>query len=150
MKNILKEIKESSVSLASLSFEYRNKIIWDIWDAIAVNREVIINKNKIDLEKIDKNDSIYDRLMLNSSRIDSMSRACYDLMKIEDPLKKYEIEKVKITSEWLEIKKVWVSLWVVACIYEARPNVTIDISIMCIKSGNAIILKYKQNINKNN
>ena len=142
MKNILKEIKKSSVSLACLSFEYRNKIIWDIWDAIVVNKDLIIKKNKIDLEKMDKNHSMHDRLLLNSSRIDSISWACYDLMKIADPLDKYEIEKVKVTKEWLKIKKTWVSLWVVACIYEARPNVTIDLSIMCIKSGNAIILRW--------
>ena len=80
-----------------------------------------------------------------------MSNACKKLVKIEDPLNKYSLNTdsrdvallhLYKNEDWLKIKKQAVSLWVVACIYEARPNVTIDIFNMCIKSWNAVVLRW--------
>jgi glutamate-5-semialdehyde dehydrogenase len=71
-----------------------------------------------------------------------MADWCRELIKIDDPLNKYNLEKKIITIDGLTINKVWIPLWVVACIYEARPNVTVDLIIMCIKSLNTIVLRW--------
>lgn len=153
MENILNNlqiVKTASKSISNLSHLKRNKIICDIWKALINNKNRIKNENKKDLEKLEKTNTMYDRLLLTDDRIESMSNWCYKLITIKDPLKKYNKEKAKKTGDWLIIKKVWVPLWVVACIYESRPNVTIDLIIMCIKSWNAIILKWwKEAINSN-
>lgn len=138
----LQNIKIASKSICNLFFEKRNKIISDIWNAILENQELIIIENQKDIEKIDKNNPMYDRLLLNETRIKWIENWCRELIKIKDPLLKYQCEETLSTNDWLKIKKVWVPLWVVACIYEARPNVTIDLIIMSIKSWNAIILRW--------
>ncbi len=138
----LQRVKIASKTLTNLSFEKRNKIITDIWKNIIQNRELIKKENQKDLNKMDKNNSMYDRLFLDDSRIVWMANWCEELVKINDPEDKYSNEKIIKTDDWLTIKKVWIPLWVVACIYEARPNVTIDLIIMCIKSWNAIILRW--------
>lgn len=145
MKTILEKLQE--IKLASNYFNScwlikRNKIIEEIWNIIIENIDIIKSENKKDLELINQSDSIYDRLLLTDNRINNISEWCYNLVKIDDPLSKYNSDKVLITSDWLTIKKIGVALWTVACIYEARPNVTIDIAIMCIKSANWIILRW--------
>jgi len=140
----LQEVKNASLSLIGISIKDRNKIISDISKKLLEMSEKIILENKKDLEKIDSNNPMYDRLLLDKSRIESMANWCKKLIKIKDPLDKYSRDNSWIIStetDWLKIKKQAVPLWVVSCIYEARPNVTIDIAIMCIKSWNAMILR---------
>lgn len=145
MKDILENLHKTklvSESFKNISIEKRNKIIKEIWDIISVNKNLIQVENQKDLKLMDINDSMYDRLLLTDNRIESITKSCYDLINIEDPLLKYNNDEIKQAEDWLSIKKVGVSFWVVACIYEARPNVTIDIAIMCIKSWNWIILRW--------
>ncbi len=143
----LQEVKNASFELVGISLEKRNKIISDIWIKLLKNKQKIIFENKKDLEKLDKKDILRDRLLLNKKRIEAMANWCKKLVKIADPLEKYGSRDVLAkhlykNENWLKIKKQAISLWVVACIYEARPNVTIDIAIMCIKSWNAMVLKW--------
>lgn len=145
MKNIIQELHKihlNSSQISQLSLEKRNKIISEIWYKIIEEKDKIKSENKKDLDYMTESNPMYDRLILTDSRIESMAQWCFDLVKISDPLKKYEIEKTIFTNDWLEIKKIWVPMWVVACIYEARPNVTIDLAIMCIKSWNAVVLRW--------
>jgi len=145
MLNILEElqnVKKTSESFKWISIEKRNKIIKDIWEKLSENKDLIISNNKKDLDVFDKENPMYDRLLLNEERIDSIKKWCYDLALIKDPLLKFEVEENIITNDWLTIQKLGIPLWVVACIYESRPNVTIDIAIMCIKSWNAIVLRW--------
>ena len=145
MTNILKcieNVKNATDKFKLFSIEKRNKIIKEIWLSIKYNKKSIIRENQKDLKKMDINDPMYDRLLLMESRIDSIIKSCNDLIKIEDPILKYKNQKNIITIDWLTINKVGIPIWVVACIYEARPNVTIDITIMCIKSSNWIILRW--------
>lgn len=147
----LQRVKIASKTLANLSFEKRNNIISDIWKAIIKNKDLIKMENQRDLTIMDISNPMYDRLLLNDDRIASISKWCDELIDIKDPLEKYNLEEKIETKDWLTIKKIWVSLWVVACIYEARPNVTIDLIIMCIKSWNAVILRWwKEAKNSNN
>ena len=145
MNIILEQLQKTKIisnDFNNISHKKRNKVIKEIWDSIIKNINIIKYENKKDLEKMDINDFMYDRLLLTEQRIKAMSNSCYELIKILDPLSKFDNEKSLITGDWLTIKKVWVALWVVACIYEARPNVTIDVAIMCIKSWNWIILRW--------
>lgn len=145
MINILEKLQKTKLIaewFKNISIEKRNKIIKEIWDSILKNKNIIQIENKKDLENLSQNDPMYDRLLLNDSWIISMSKSCYDLVKIDDPLLKYSNDKALKTNESITIKKVGIPIWVVACIYESRPNVTVDIAIMCIKSSNWVILKW--------
>ena len=136
--NILEDLQKCklvSENFKNISIEKRNKIIKDIWDTIIKNNDIIILENLKDLEWMDINDPMYDRLLLNEKRIKWIADGCYDLVNISNPLLKYDTEKEISTSKWLIIKKIGIPIWVVSCIYESRPNVTIDIAIMCIKSS---------------
>ncbi len=154
MTNILEQlqkVKIASKTISNLSLNKRNFLIKEIALVLDKNRKSIIKENKKDLDKISENYLLKDRLLLNDKRINSMINSCYELIKINDPLKKYDIEKTYVTKEKIKIKKVSIPLWVVACIYESRPNVTIDLIVMCLKSSNAIILKWwkeAENTNK--
>ncbi|MDD3302659.1 MAG: glutamate-5-semialdehyde dehydrogenase [Candidatus Gracilibacteria bacterium] len=139
-KNI-ENIKNASFSINNLSIKKRNTIIKEIGNSLIINKDLILKENKKDLKKIDKNCHNYDRLLLTEERIKSISESCTNLCKIKDPLNKFNKEKTIKTNDDLIIKKIGIPLGVIACIYEARPNVTIDLIVMSIKSGNAIILK---------
>ncbi|NUJ97906.1 glutamate-5-semialdehyde dehydrogenase [Candidatus Gracilibacteria bacterium] len=144
MENILQDLQKTKISsekFKNTSFEMRNKLIKEIGDNIKKNKDLIIAENKKDLKKMTEDNPMRDRLLLDEKRINSMSEACYDLVDIEDPLLKYKDEKIIETKDGLKIKKIGVPIGVVACIYEARPNVTIDIVIMAIKSGNGTVLR---------
>ena len=150
----LQEIKNASLTLSVISIEKRNKIILDVSNKILEQQEKIIFENKKDLEKLEEWDILRDRLLLNKNRIKAMAESWKKLINTKDPLEKYSKDNLWIIStatEWLKIKKQAIPLWVVSCIYEARPNVTIDIFNMCIKSGNAVILRWgSQAENSNN
>ncbi len=118
----------------------RNSLITSIGESLLVHKEGILEANKKDLEKMDKNDPLYDRVALSEKRIESMAHACHELATIEDPLSDKYIQTFETGAPIKLISKP-VPLGVVACIYEARPNVTIDLAILCIKSGNICVLK---------
>lgn len=133
--------KYVSKDMNIISFQKRNDIITTLWKQLWLCIDRIKEENTKDLLMMDICDPMYDRLLLTDARILSMIQWCKILASMDDPLKKYDMEKGFITKEWLHIQKIGVPLWVVACIYESRPNVTIDIVTMCIKSGNAVILR---------
>lgn len=144
MENIIKKLQKVKIAaktINNLSIEKRNILINDLGVTISKYIDLIKIENKKDLKIMDIYNPMYDRLLLNDNRIYSIIKWCNELLKIEDPLNKYDKENEINTKEWLKIKKIWVPLGVVACIYESRPNVTIDIITMCIKSWNAVILK---------
>lgn len=147
----LQNTKIASKEISSLSLNKRNSLIKKIALFLDKNRKLIIQENKKDLDKMKANNPLKDRLLLDDTRINSIINSCYELIKINDPLKKYNKEKFLTKNKNLHIKKIWIPLWVVACIYESRPNATIELIIMCLKSANAIILRWwkeAQNSNK--
>lgn len=142
IENNLKLVKQASLNFKSKSITERNNIIKDIWQVLLMNIDNIIKENQKDLQLLWLDNPLYDRLLLDAKRIESMANSCFELTEIGDPLSKYDNEQLITNPSWINIKKVGVPLWVVACIYEARPNVTIDLTIMALKSGNAIVLKW--------
>lgn len=142
--------KQASKSLIN-SGKKRNLALKNIADSLILNCDKIINANMIDLESGKKSglsDSLLDRLLLDKPRIDSIVKGIYEIISMDDPIGK--IIDGHITEDGLEIKKVRVPLGVIGLIYEARPNVTIDAACLCLKSGNAVILRGgKEAINTN-
>ena len=129
----------------------KNEALAKIADAIDAHRNEILEANRLDLEEAEKNNmrpSLVDRLKLNDQRIDSIVEAIRELIKLEDPVGK--IDNGSVRPNGIRITKTRVTLGVVAMIYEARPNVTPDAATLCLKTGNAVILKgSKSAINSN-
>lgn len=139
MQNLLKNAKQASFKFWNTDFETRKKILLDLADSLEENSEKILNENQKDLEKMSNEDPLYDRLLLIEERISSIANACREITKQEDVIWKV-LEEREIES-WIQLKKVATSMWVIACIYEARPNVTVDIAALCIFTGNAVVLR---------
>ncbi|MBO5339192.1 MAG: glutamate-5-semialdehyde dehydrogenase [Clostridia bacterium] len=142
--------KEASLKIGLATKEERNSLLIAIADSIKQNYELIIEANKIDLSKAKENgiaDAMLDRLMLNKDRIYAIADAICQIVTLPDPLEKCEIST---RPNGLVIEKHAVPLGVVGMIYEARPNVTPDAATLCLKSGNAVVLRGgKEAINSN-
>ena len=108
-------------------------------DNAVANTELIISENKKDLSLLDKNDPLYDRLLLTPERIKSIASDIRNVVKLPRPVGKVLMETTK--PDGLKISKISVPFGVIGVIYEARPNVTFDVFSLCLKSGNACILK---------
>lgn len=134
--------KKASKKLSYESTLVKNKALLNMSEAILKNREYIIEENKKDVENARKKGislSLIDRLMLNDERIEGMAKTLKDTAALPDPIG--EVTKMWKRPNGLRIGRTRVPLGVIGIIYEARPNVTVDASALCIKSGNAVILK---------
>ncbi len=141
LKNICDNARAASLTLGKRSGKERNYALLKIAEAILDSKDEIIEANKLDLENAKASgmkESMQDRLMLNEARINDIAKAIIKVADLEDPIGKGEIFT---RPNGLEIHKTKVPLGVVAMIYEARPNVTPDASSLCLKSGNAVILR---------
>jgi glutamate-5-semialdehyde dehydrogenase len=135
----LANVQNASRSLVSLSENKINRILNDVADAITVNSDSILAANKKDLDKMDSNDPMYDRLLLNKERLKSIANEMRNVAGLPNPLGKVLDEKQH--ENGMKISKITVPLGVIGIIYEARPNVTFDVFAICFKSGNACVLK---------
>ena len=141
VKDICLKAKSASRSFASLSTNAKDSILVKISSKLSENAEKIINANKIDLERAEDNGvpaPMLDRLMLNESRIKGICDSLYSLVSLPDPVGS---GKTTTRPNGLKINCSRVPLGVVAIIYEARPNVTVDAAALCIKTGNATLLR---------
>ena len=139
--DICKRAKEASYAFAALNTKKKNEILIEISHALIMHREEIIEANKRDLDQAETNGvpaHMLDRLMLNAKRIHDIADALLHLMGLRDPVGSGE---VFTTPNGLEITCERVPLGVVAIIYEARPNVTVDAAALCLKTGNAVVLR---------
>ena len=137
--------------LASVTESQKNEALKAIADALRENSKAIIEANKIDIENGEKaglNKGLIDRLMLDEKRIHDIADSVINVIHLPDPcgITLDEIER----PNGLAIKKVSVPIGVIGIIYEARPNVTADAAVLCLKSSNAVILRGgKEAINSN-
>ncbi|MDR3292507.1 MAG: glutamate-5-semialdehyde dehydrogenase [Clostridiales bacterium] len=141
VKEICKKARAAAEKLGYLSAEEKNATLLLIADAIDKHKEEILRANRIDLANFpkDKNPSFVDRLTLDDSRIRAMSDGVRAVIALSDPVGKVTEERVRPNG--LRITKVRAPLGVIAVIYEARPNVTVDAAVLCLKSGNACVLR---------
>ena len=134
--------KSAAGDLATVSSEVKNNALIYMSEALDSRRNEILQSNKVDLDKAkDKaiGDALIDRLELTDERIDGMIAGLKTVASLPDPVG--EIEEMKPTPSGLKISKMRVPLGVVGIIYESRPNVTADAAALCLKSGNACILR---------
>lgn len=134
----LQKLKLCQPKLAALSLAERNQILQALASALSKNQKAILQANQQDIKEL-KRLAMKDRLILNAKRLQEMVEGLRALAKLSDPLNK--TLEVRRPKNGLVIKKVSVSLGVLGVIYESRPNVTIDLAGLAIKSGNALALK---------
>lgn len=134
--------KHASREVALLKTDVKNKIIINIADALIKKASYIISENARDLENAHKNgmrESLIDRLTLTTARITAMADGARAVAALPDPIGTVLCENKRPNG--LDIKKVRVPLGVIGIIFESRPNVTLDAAVLCLKSGNATVLR---------
>jgi glutamate-5-semialdehyde dehydrogenase len=146
-----KAAKAASRKLAFLSTEIKNKALLNIAEALIDKLNEILIANKIDYEEAKASgmsEAMLDRLMLSPSRLEGIAQDTKTVAALPDPVG--EVFETRTLPNGLQISKKRVPLGVIGAIYESRPNVTIDISSLCLKSGNAVVLRGgKEAINSN-
>lgn len=137
-----KAANTASRKLAGISTEVKNAALIAIAEAIEANRMSILRANEQDLEAA-KRDGLdfhmMDRMTLTNARVKDMADAARNIAALEDPIG--EILEQRDMPNGLHLERVRVPLGVIGVIYESRPNVTIDIATLCLKSGNAVVLR---------
>lgn len=142
VKQIALEAREASVELGIAPIEVRNAALAAMAQALRDNMRLIIEPNEKDLDRAraaGTKEGLLDRLMLNGGRVEAMAAALEDLMNLPDPLGIVQVERTLYNG--IDLKRISVPLGVVAMVYEARPNVTADAAGICIKTGNACVLR---------
>ncbi|MFA5948204.1 MAG: glutamate-5-semialdehyde dehydrogenase [Candidatus Gracilibacteria bacterium] len=149
LTDILKNAKNSTPELFDVKEKTLNLVLQNLKRNLIKNTKIILEKNKIDLAKIDKNDPIYDRVYLDGKRIIEMAYSLDKICSLKCPAS--EIIEEKKLENGLNLKKIKVPFGVVMVIFEARPNVCVDVFSLCFKSKNVCILKGgSQSENSNN
>jgi glutamate-5-semialdehyde dehydrogenase len=141
----------ASTSISTMTTLQKNSVLKKIAEKLREKTALIIQENDKDLLEAKKNglsSAFYDRLLLDEKRIEAMAVSVEEISMLEDPIGK--IDNMKIRPSGIRVGQMRVPLGVVAVIYESRPNVTIDIAALCIKSGNSAILRGgEESINSN-
>ncbi len=149
--NIGTKAKNAEKVLSVASSDVKNNALKKIADALIESCDVIVEANDIDIVNGRENglsEALLDRLKLDRARIEKIASAVCEIIALDDPVGKTLSGTTRPNG--LKITKVSVPLGVIAVIYEARPNVTADAAALCLKSGNAVILKGgKEAINSN-
>lgn len=139
---IAQKARIASYELAQLNRDIKDKALQNMADALITNSDTITKANKIDVETATKNGTdpaIIDRLTLNLERIKEVAQGLRDIAKLPDPIG--EVIRGWVQPNGLEIEQKRVPMGVIGMIYEARPNVTVDAAGLCLKSGNAVLLR---------
>ena len=134
--------KEASRILAKTSTDVKNKALLNIARKLEESLEKIISINAEDMNAGKKEGLakvLLNRLELNEKRINSMAKGLREVSRLEDPVG--EVVGIKKRPNGLEVGKIRVPLGVIGIIYEARPNVTVDVAGLCLKAGNAVLLR---------
>jgi len=145
MDDVLKKLsllKDASRILSTSKARDRNDALKLIADEILASRDYILSENSKDVESARQKgmkESLIDRLVLNYRRIDEMVDACNEVVELKDPIG--EVVDSYVREDGLKIYKTRVPLGVLSVIYESRPNVTVETTILALKSGNCILLK---------
>ena len=139
LKTIFEQAKKAGRSLAALDEKEINCILNDTADEIKKQTDRILAENAKDLERMDKENPMYDRLKLTEGRIEGIAGDMRNVAKLASPLGRTLMERT--LPNGLKLKKVSVPFGVIGIVYEARPNVTFDVFSLCLKSGSACVLK---------
>jgi len=136
---LLQKTQQASAAIRRLSDAQRSDLLNQLANIIEQSKVLIMLENQKDLDLMDKADPKYDRLLLTESRIQGLADSLREVALLPDPTG--EILTERNLENGLNIKKIAVPIGVVGVIYESRPNVTIDVASLCLRSGNACVLK---------
>ena len=139
MNNLFHRVKEVSKELLLLTDEQRSNILLRIAECAESSMEQLLFANSIDLQKLEKSNPLYDRLLLTPERITSIVADLRKVASLPSPLGL--VSKERTLSNGLYLRRVSVPFGVIGVIFEARPNVCFDVFSICFKSGNACVLK---------
>jgi glutamate-5-semialdehyde dehydrogenase len=148
VKEQLTLVLKASRKLNLVSVEKINQVLQDVAEAAIENTAFILQENAKDLSRMDPNDPKYDRLMLTADRIKGIASDISNVASLPSPLGRILSETSRPNG--LQITKTSVPFGVIGIIYEARPNVTFDVFSLCLKSGNACVLKGGSDANDSN
>jgi glutamate-5-semialdehyde dehydrogenase len=148
VKEQLTLVLKASRKLNLVSVEKINQVLHDVAEAAIENTTFILQENAKDLSRMDSNDPKYDRLMLTPDRIKGIATDISNVASLPSPLGRILSETSRPNG--LQITKISVPFGVIGIIYEARPNVTFDVFSLCLKSGNACVLKGGSDANDSN
>jgi len=139
---VCREAKDASHLLARASREAKDACLLDLADRIDAGVEPLLEANRADVEagrEQGLNEALLDRLTLTEARIAEMAKGVREIKELDDPVG--EVVEGWTLENGLEVAKKRAPIGVVAVVYEARPNVTIDAAALCLKSGNAAVLR---------
>ncbi|MBI1921478.1 MAG: glutamate-5-semialdehyde dehydrogenase [Geobacter sp.] len=142
IRKIAADAREASLAMAKLSSGAKNELLLNMAMALMNNTHYLIEENAKDLEAGEKKGlsaAMLDRLMLNEARVKAMADGLREVAALPDPVG--EVTKMWKRPNSLMVGKMRIPLGVIGIIYEARPNVTADAAALCLKAGNAVILR---------
>jgi glutamate-5-semialdehyde dehydrogenase len=139
ISGILENVKNASGAVRRLSDGQKVALLHKLADLLEHHLMLILTENRKDLDRMADSDPKKDRLMLNEARVKDLANSCRDVASLPDPTGHLLYESR--ADNGLLIQKFSVPVGVVGIIYESRPNVTIDVVALCIRSGNAVLLR---------
>lgn len=142
VEKVIASAKVASSKLATASTVQKHAVLHSLASSLISNQDLVLQANQLDLAKGELNGmakGLLDRLRLTKERIIALSESVSEIISLTDPIG--EVVSGKTLPNGLKISQVRVPFGVVGMIYEARPNVTVDIAALCIKSGNAALLR---------
>lgn len=139
INEVLHDVRQASRRLALLDEKQINEVLFAVADAAVKHSKKILEANREDLQRMDPANPKYDRLKLTEERLEGIASDMRNVAALPSPLGRILEETVRPNG--LHLKKVSVPFGVIGIIYEARPNVSFDVFSLCLKSGNACVLK---------
>lgn len=136
---LLQQTQQAAATIRQLSDAQKAAVLNRLADVITGQLSWILVENQKDLDRMPVDDPKYDRLKLTESRVLDLAQSLRDVARLPDPTGVLLLERE--IKPGLHLKKIAVPLGVVGVIYESRPNVTIDVAALCLRSGNACVLK---------
>ncbi len=140
--NAAVEAKKASRKLAVLSSEVKDKALLNMAEALLSNKQIIMETNEKDLRTANEKGlgpAMIDRLTLDTGRINAMAQGLREIVALPDPVG--EVPRMWKRPNGLQIGRIRVPIGVIGIIYESRPNVTVDAAGLCLKAGNAVVLR---------
>lgn len=138
-QSIFEEVKQNSRKLTRINNDQINFVLHNLAALAVENASFLLEENEKDLERMDPENPMYDRLLLTEERISSIAGDLVQVSALTSPL--HHVLENKTLENGLSIEKVTVPLGILGVIYEARPNVTFDVFALALKSGNGLVLK---------
>lgn len=139
LENIFRSVQQASRGLVLIEEERVNRVLNLLADRIIQRTANILEENRKDLDRMPESDPKFDRLKLTETRLRDIAGDLRSVASLPSPLG-ITLEK-RLVKSGLDLEKITVPLGVIGIIYEARPNVTFDVFSLCLKSGNACVLK---------